>query len=104
MYSLFVERTSGEVLNPERASERPRGIVRLRAVVIHEDMIVAAIAKERTVEFPDFRRCLHPARRFRIELSKFLQLSILFFRQKLDAHGNRHIHSGIFWLIFFPAL
>src|SRR5882724_11323281 len=91
-------------LDPQRATERPGGIVRLRTVVIHEDMVEAAIAKEGALEFPDFRRCFHPARRFRIELSKFLQLSILFFRQKLDAHGSCHIHSGIFWPMFFPCL
>jgi NADPH:quinone reductase-like Zn-dependent oxidoreductase len=30
------------------------------------------------------------------------QLSILFFRQKLNAHGRCHIHSAIFWFMFFP--
>src|SRR5262249_16577461 len=92
------------LLDPHGATERPAGIVRFRTVVIDEDMVEAAIAKEGSVEFPDFRRCFHPARRFRIELTKFLQLSILFFRQKLDAHGSCHTDSGIFWLIFFPSL
>src|SRR4051812_28674687 len=91
-------------LDPQRATETPGGVVRLRTVVIQEDVAEASIAKEGALEFPDFRRCFHPARRFRIELSKFLQLSILFFHQKLDAHGSCHIHSGSFWLVFFSCL
>ena len=67
------------LLDPQGATERPAGVVRLRTVVIHEDVVKAAIAKEGAFEFPDFRRCLHPAGRLRIELSEFLQLSILFF-------------------------
>src|SRR5215468_62261 len=67
-------------------------------------MVEAAIAKEGAVEFPDFGRCFHPARRFRIELSKFLQVPILFFSQQLDAHGSCHTHGGVFWLMFFPRL
>ena len=37
--------------NPSRATERPAGIVRFRAVVIHENGGVAAIAKEGAAEF-----------------------------------------------------
>src|SRR5437667_8736947 len=58
----------------------PSGIVSFRTVVIHENSVVAAITKEGAAEFSDIRRCFHPARRFRLEISKFLQLSILFFR------------------------
>ena len=67
-------------LDPKRTTKRPSSIVRFRAVVIHENSVVAAITKEGAAEFSDIRRCFHPARRFRIEISKFLQLSILFFR------------------------
>jgi len=38
----------------------------------------------------------------RIEISKLLQLSILFFCQKLNAHGSCHIRGIAFWFIFFP--
>src|SRR5258708_3208230 len=66
-------------LDPQRATKRPSGIVRFRTVVIHENRVVAAITKEGAAKFSDIRRCFHPARRFRIEMSKFLQLSLFFF-------------------------
>src|ERR1700694_3442121 len=89
-------------LDSQRATERPGGIVRFRTVVIHENSVVAAITKEGAAEFPDIRRCFHPARRFRIEISKFLQLYILFSLKKLNAHASRHINSVVFWFMFFP--
>src|SRR5271157_173883 len=89
-------------LDPQRRREPPGGIVRFRTVVIQENSVEAAITKEGAAEFSDIRRCFHPARRFRIEISKFLQLSILFFRQKLNAHGRCHINYVIFWSILFP--
>jgi len=48
--------------------------------MIHEDIAVAAISKDGAAKFPNVSGCLQPARRFRVEISKFLQLSILFFR------------------------
>ena len=63
-----------------RATESPAGIVRLRAVVLQEDCIEAAIAKEGAAELSDLRRGFHPAGRFGIEISKLLQPSIFFFR------------------------
>src|SRR5437773_2184662 len=62
-------------LDPERATERSAAIIRLRTVMIHEDVTEAAITKEGAAEFSNISRCFHPARRFRIEISKFLQLS-----------------------------
>ena len=59
----------------------------------HEDMAVATIAKEGAAEFSNSSRCLDPALRFRIKFSKFLQLSILVFIQKLDAHSGCEINS-----------
>ena len=59
--------------DPERATEAPGGIVRFRAVVIHENSVVAAITKEGAAALFDIRRRLHPTRRFRIELSQRLQ-------------------------------
>src|SRR5580704_1190419 len=89
-------------LDPERATERPGGIVRFRTVVIHENGVEAAITKEGAAEFSDLGRCFHPTRRFRIELSKFLQLSIFLFRQKLNAHGGGQTKGALFWFMFFP--
>src|SRR5258708_1134005 len=91
-------------LEPYRATERPSAIVRFRTVVIHENSVVAAITKEGAAEFSDIRSCFHPARCFRIEVSEFLQTPILFFRQKLNAHGSCHIYSAIFWLMFLSCL
>ena len=88
-------------LDPERATERPGAIVRLRTIVIQKDLAEAAITKESAAEFSNSSRCFHPARRLRIEISKFLQLSILFFRQKLNTHGRCHIDSVIFRLCSF---
>src|ERR1035441_3255529 len=83
-------------LDPERVTERPAGIVRLRTVVSHEDAVVAAITIEHTAEFSDISRCCNPARRLRIELAQLLQFEILFFRQKLNAHGCGHIYDAVF--------
>src|SRR3977135_2624683 len=91
-------------LDPWRATERPSGVVRFRTVVIHENSVVAAITKEGAAEFSDIRRRFYPARRFRIEISKFLQLAILIFRKKFNAKGSRHINNVIFWFMFFPRL
>jgi hypothetical protein len=66
-------------LDLQGGTESPGAIVRVRTVVIEEDLVIAAIAEEGAAEFSDIRRCLHPARRFQIELSEFLQFSILFF-------------------------
>ncbi len=65
-------------LDPQASAEPPGGIVRFRAIVIHENSVVAAITKEGAAEFSDIRRCFYPARGFRIEFAKLLQLSILF--------------------------
>ena len=67
----------------------------------HEDMAVATIAKEGAAEFSNICWCLHPARGLRIEAPKALQLSILFFRQQLNAHRSSHINSVAFGLVFF---
>lgn len=56
-------------LDSQRATERPCRIIRFRTVVIHENRVESAITKEGAAEFSYIRRCLHPARRFRIELS-----------------------------------
>jgi hypothetical protein len=76
--AAVLTRPGRQTLDPEQATERPTGIVRFRTVVIHENRVVAAITKECAAEFSDITRGFHPARRFGIEISKFLQLSILF--------------------------
>src|SRR5690606_11791720 len=64
---------------------------RLRAVVIHEDMFVAAVGEDRAAELANLGRRLDPARRRGVELTELLQLPILRLRQNLDAHVRRHI-------------
>src|SRR4051812_37221602 len=83
-------------LKPERATESASAVVRLCTVVVHEHAAETAVAKQSAAEFSHFRRCLQPARRFRIELAKFLQLAILLFGQKLDAHSGGHVHRACF--------
>src|SRR5437763_9925629 len=75
-------------LDLQRATERACGVVGLRTVVIREDMVVTAIAKNRTAAFSDIRRRLHPTRRLRIEIAQGLQLSILRFREDLNPRGG----------------
>ena len=91
-------------LNPERSAESSGGVVGLCAVVIKEDRVVAAIAEEGTAEFSDWSRGLHPARCLRIEGSEFLQLSILLFGEKLNAHGGGHVHRAALGLVFFSRV
>src|ERR1700687_5732081 len=80
--SAFTRSQGGSTqnLDPYRPAEPSSGIVRFRTVVIQENSVVAAVTKEGSAEFSNVRRRFHPARRFRIEISKLLQLSILFFR------------------------
>lgn len=88
----------GRASDPQRAAERPGGVVRRRAVVIHEHVAVAAIGEKRAAESPDVGRRLQPARRLRIEFSKVLQRPVLRFREQLDAHGGRQIDGVVFRL------
>ena len=63
---------AANALDPQRATERPGGIVRFGTVVVDEDSVEAEIAEQGATEFSDSRWCSHPARRFRVEISKFL--------------------------------
>ena len=92
-YALGTERP----LDPERAAEPPRAVVRLCAVVIDEDMAVATVTEEGASELPDLIRCLHPTRRLRIKVAQLLQRAIFFFGQKLYTHGRGHIQRIVFW-------
>src|SRR5262245_29410296 len=89
-------------LDPQRAPERSRGIVRLRTVVTHEDAAVAAITIERAADFSDLSRSCNPARCLHVEISQLLQREIFFFRQKLDAHLGSHVHGGGFRSMLLP--
>lgn len=85
-YREFVpaERTPPEPDPPdsdsERSSKASGRVVRGRAVVIDEDVVVPAIAKQGAAQFADGRRRGNPARRLQIERPQFLQRSILVFR------------------------
>src|SRR5262249_12977925 len=84
------------------APEATGGVIRFSAVVIEKDGVVSAIAKESAAEFSDIRRSLYPARRFPIELAKFLQPAILLFRKELNAQGRCHIRCAASCFVFFP--
>src|ERR671914_490539 len=88
----------------QRATERPCGVVGLRTVVIREDVVVTAIAKNSAATFSDISRCLHPTRRLRIEIAQRLQLSILRFREDLNPHGGCHICRAVLRLVFLSCL
>jgi len=106
-YRVVVGRRSAALphnSDPERTTKRPGGIVGLRTVVAHEDAAVATITIERATKFSDVRRRLHPTRCLLIKVSQFLQLEILFFGQKLNAHGRGHIRGRGFRSMFFPRL
>ena len=49
------------VLNSERTTKGPRGVVGLRTVVADEDSAVAAVAVEGTTKFSDVRGRFNPA-------------------------------------------
>ena len=68
-----------ERLDAEPAAEAASGIVGVGAIVIQEDLVVAAIAVEGATEFSNLRRCFHPARCFQVEVSESLEFPILFF-------------------------
>jgi hypothetical protein len=72
-------KTQSPDLDSQRATEPPRAIERWRTVMINEDMIIAAISKDGATEFSYIRRCFNPDLRLRVKVSKFLQVSILFF-------------------------
>lgn len=53
-------------------AETPRGIVRLRAIVIKKNCVEASITKQRPAELPDIRRRFHPAGGCGVDGCKFL--------------------------------
>src|ERR1019366_6854876 len=71
---------------------------------IYEDTAEAAITKDSASEFSNIARGFQPTRRLRVEISKPLQVLILFFRQKLSAHGRCHIHGAVFRFVLLPGI
>ena len=55
-------------------------------------------------ERPDVRRRSDPAGSLRIEVAELLQFSVLFLRQKVDAHRGGHLDGAALRLVFFPRL
>ena len=45
----------------QRPTESPGGVVRLRTVVVGEDVVIPAITKNRAAEFSNRSRCVDPA-------------------------------------------
>lgn len=54
-------RTRSPGLDPQRATETSPGIVGFGAVVIYEDGVVAAVAKEGAAQLSNGRRCFNSA-------------------------------------------
>ena len=67
-------------LDPKLATEPPDRIVRVRTIVIQENVVVAPITEDGAAAFSNIRRGFDPTRGFRIERSKRLQRAVLFFR------------------------
>lgn len=86
-HDLFSVQTPSQ---PQRPPESPRGIVRLRTVVIHEYSPIAHIAEDSPAEFPDIRRSFQAAGCLHIEIPEPLQRPVLFLRQKFNAHSCSH--------------
>src|SRR5256885_5096663 len=91
-------------LDLERASKSPSGIIRVSAVVVHENRVIAAIAEQRAAKLSDLRRCLHPAGRLRIELTERLEPLILVDCEQCGAHGRCHLVSAGLRLVLPPCL
>ena len=51
-----------DLSHPQHTTETPAAVIRLRSVVIDEDVAKPAVTKECTAEFSNVGRCLHPAR------------------------------------------
>ena len=98
----------GVVLRDVQTRSEPRkplrSVVRLRAVVIHEYLVIASIAEEGAAERPDVGRCPDPARGLGVEVAELLQISVLLFGEKVDAHRGSHFDRAVRWLVLFPCL
>src|SRR6186713_1130526 len=85
-------------------AETSRRVVRLRAVVIHEDLAVAPVAEQRAAEGPDVGRCTDPAGRRRVELAERLQVPVLVLGQEFDAHRGSHVDGAALRLVLLAGL
>jgi methyltransferase (TIGR00027 family) len=75
-----------------------------RTVVVDEDRVVPAIAEDRTAEVSDGGGGFQPARGLGVEVAELLQLSILFFRQQLDADRRGHVDGVVRGPVFLPRV
>src|SRR4051812_874505 len=69
----------------QHAPETPGGVIRLGAVVIGEDLAVAAVAEECATQAADALGRADPARCFAVELANCLQLAVLLLGQQGNA-------------------
>src|SRR5579871_6340372 len=96
-------------LNPQQTPETARTVEARTGVVINEDAIEAAVAEDGAAQPGDFFRRLQPALRLRVKAAQLLQLAILLFVQRLNAHARGHVqhvaeHRQTFVLAFFLPL
>ena len=71
--------------------------------MVHEDCVVAAIAEQRAAELSDLGRCLYPAGRRRIELTKRLEALIFLHGEERRAHAVAISTALVFGLCSFRA-
>src|SRR3982751_6810501 len=90
--------------SPEHAAKAAGGVVGLRAVVVHEDGVVAAITEQRATELPDPRRRAYPTRRRRVELLESLQCPVLLLGQELGAPSRCHVRGAVLRLVLLPRV
>lgn len=89
---------------PNHSPETTRTVVGFGTIVIHEDLVVATVAKDGAAEIADFGRSEHPTRSFCVEISKRLKLTILLFGQDFDAHFRRHRKCVITGFVLLPCI
>lgn len=84
---------------------KPSGrIIRFRPVMVSENLVVAAIAKESSPQLSDGGWGEDPTGRFEVEFPQLLQTPIKVFAEELDAHVLGQIQGAVFWFVFFPRV
>src|SRR5690606_9972848 len=89
-------------LHSERTPEPPRGIVRVRAVVVDPHRAEAIVAEHGAAELSDLRRRFQPARRRRVERLELLQAPVRFLGQEIGAHVRGELDRAGFRLVLLP--
>ena len=72
--------------------------------MINEYLSIASIAEEGSSECSNVSWRLDPAGSLDIKLTELLQLSVLLFRQKFDAHRGSHLDCAVLRLVLLPGL